>query len=211
MSACLGPKYNLELFSGLSRIYHFYPWIWFLYIIAVVLLIRTLPLFCDSSHLSLLNEDRYSCSECSFIGFVFKQTYVSFFSYCLHWYSDSFKESMEKSSYSDWLINNSIAELVASTGLPVNISDAYQDPRFDAEVRDVFLFRSLKVQLSLCRWFAGWSQKRTSYRFAATFEFTGNSFMLLLCDLISYIAYCRMTEKLPFSSLHYGKMAEYYD
>ncbi|ELW63769.1 Dual 3',5'-cyclic-AMP and -GMP phosphodiesterase 11A [Tupaia chinensis] len=40
---------------------------------------------------------------------------------------------MEKSSYSDWLINNSIAELVASTGLPVNISDAYQDPRFDAE------------------------------------------------------------------------------
>ena len=50
---------------------------------------------------------------------------------------DSFKESMEKSSYSDWLINNSIAELVASTGLPVNISDAYQDPRFDAEVRGV--------------------------------------------------------------------------
>ncbi|KAK1903302.1 Dual 3'5'-cyclic-AMP and -GMP phosphodiesterase 11A, partial [Dissostichus eleginoides] len=44
-----------------------------------------------------------------------------------------FKDSMEKSSYSDWLINNSIAELVASTGLPVNISDAYQDPRFDAE------------------------------------------------------------------------------
>lgn len=44
---------------------------------------------------------------------------------------------MEKSpSYSDWLINNSIAELVASTGLPVNISDAYQDPRFDADVRD---------------------------------------------------------------------------
>ncbi|ELK32711.1 Dual 3',5'-cyclic-AMP and -GMP phosphodiesterase 11A [Myotis davidii] len=42
---------------------------------------------------------------------------------------------MEKSSYSDWLINNSIAELVASTGLPVNISDAYQDPRFDAERR----------------------------------------------------------------------------
>lgn len=42
---------------------------------------------------------------------------------------------MEKSSYSDWLINNSIAELVASTGLPVNISDAYQDPRFDAEVK----------------------------------------------------------------------------
>lgn len=49
----------------------------------------------------------------------------------------SFKDSVEKSSsYSDWLINNSIAELVASTGLPVNISDAYQDPRFDAEVRE---------------------------------------------------------------------------
>uniref|UniRef100_A0A8C1PTY3 Phosphodiesterase n=1 Tax=Cyprinus carpio TaxID=7962 RepID=A0A8C1PTY3_CYPCA len=44
---------------------------------------------------------------------------------------NSFKDSIEKSSYSDWLINNSIAELVASTGLPVNISDAYQDPRFD--------------------------------------------------------------------------------
>lgn len=43
--------------------------------------------------------------------------------------------SMEKLSCSDWLINNSIAELVASTGLPVNISDVCQDPRFDAEVR----------------------------------------------------------------------------
>lgn len=41
---------------------------------------------------------------------------------------------MEKLSCSDWLINNSIAELVASTGLPVNISDVCQDPRFDAEV-----------------------------------------------------------------------------
>ncbi|XP_023658281.1 dual 3',5'-cyclic-AMP and -GMP phosphodiesterase 11A isoform X1 [Paramormyrops kingsleyae] len=41
--------------------------------------------------------------------------------------------SMEKLSSSDWLINNSIAELVASTGLPVNISDVCQDPRFDAE------------------------------------------------------------------------------
>ncbi|XP_029307758.1 dual 3',5'-cyclic-AMP and -GMP phosphodiesterase 11A [Cottoperca gobio] len=40
---------------------------------------------------------------------------------------------MEKLSCSDWLINNSIAELVASTGLPVNISDVCQDPRFDAE------------------------------------------------------------------------------
>lgn len=44
------------------------------------------------------------------------------------------KVSMEKVSCSDWLINNSIAELVASTGLPVNISDVCQDPRFDAEV-----------------------------------------------------------------------------
>ncbi|KAK3551315.1 hypothetical protein QTP70_013919 [Hemibagrus guttatus] len=41
--------------------------------------------------------------------------------------------SMEKVSCSDWLINNSIAELVASTGLPVNISDVCQDPRFDSE------------------------------------------------------------------------------
>lgn len=62
---------------------------------------------------------------------------VFFSSLALHF--DSFKDSMEKSSsYSDWLINNSIAELVASTGLPVNISDAYQDPRFDAEVRDFY-------------------------------------------------------------------------
>lgn len=61
---------------------------------------------------------------------------VYFSSLALHF--DSFKDSMEKSSYSDWLINNSIAELVASTGLPVNISDAYQDPRFDAEVRDFY-------------------------------------------------------------------------
>ncbi|KAK2526069.1 Pde11a [Columba guinea] len=52
---------------------------------------------------------------------------------------NSFKDSVEKSpSYSDWLINNSIAELVASTGLPVNISDAYQDPRFDAEAFVIF-------------------------------------------------------------------------
>ncbi|XP_049587857.1 dual 3',5'-cyclic-AMP and -GMP phosphodiesterase 11A isoform X2 [Syngnathus scovelli] len=41
--------------------------------------------------------------------------------------------SIDKLSCSDWLINNSIAELVASTGLPVNISDVCQDPRFDAE------------------------------------------------------------------------------
>lgn len=63
--------------------------------------------------------------------------FLLFFSLCHlpFLFSDpSFKDSMEKSSYSDWLINNSIAELVASTGLPVNISDAYQDPRFDAEV-----------------------------------------------------------------------------
>lgn len=50
---------------------------------------------------------------------------------------NSFRDNLEKpsASYSDWLVNNSIAELVASTGLPVNNSDAYQDPRFDAEVR----------------------------------------------------------------------------
>ncbi|KTG39739.1 hypothetical protein cypCar_00004793 [Cyprinus carpio] len=46
--------------------------------------------------------------------------------------------SMEKVSCSDWLINNSIAELVASTGLPVNISDVCQDPRFDAEAFVIF-------------------------------------------------------------------------
>uniref|UniRef100_A0A7M4F577 Phosphodiesterase n=1 Tax=Crocodylus porosus TaxID=8502 RepID=A0A7M4F577_CROPO len=59
---------------------------------------------------------------------------------------NSFKDSMEKSSsYSDWLINNSIAELVASTGLPVNISDAYQDPRFDAEADQISGFHIRSV------------------------------------------------------------------
>uniref|UniRef100_A0A8C1YTT4 Phosphodiesterase n=1 Tax=Cyprinus carpio TaxID=7962 RepID=A0A8C1YTT4_CYPCA len=60
---------------------------------------------------------------------------------------NSFKDSMEKSSYSDWLINNSIAELVASTGLPVNISDAYQDPRFDAEADQ---FSGFHIRSVLC-------------------------------------------------------------
>ncbi|XP_016336324.1 dual 3',5'-cyclic-AMP and -GMP phosphodiesterase 11A-like [Sinocyclocheilus anshuiensis] len=55
-------------------------------------------------------------------------------SMCVCVYVGAFdKVSMEKVSCSDWLINNSIAELVASTGLPVNISDVCQDPRFDAE------------------------------------------------------------------------------
>ncbi|KAM5267850.1 dual 3',5'-cyclic-AMP and -GMP phosphodiesterase 11A isoform 2-T2 [Hipposideros larvatus] len=58
---------------------------------------------------------------------------------------NSSKESMEKSSYSDWLINNSVAELVASTGLPVNISDAYQDPRFDAEADQISGFHIRSV------------------------------------------------------------------
>uniref|UniRef100_A0A8C0QKT0 Phosphodiesterase n=1 Tax=Chelonoidis abingdonii TaxID=106734 RepID=A0A8C0QKT0_CHEAB len=58
------------------------------------------------------------------------------------------EDSMEKSSsYSDWLINNSIAELVASTGLPVNISDAYQDPRFDAEADQ---FSGFHIRSVLC-------------------------------------------------------------
>ncbi len=55
-----------------------------------------------------------------------------------------FQGQHRKSSYSDWLINNSIAELVASTGLPVNISDAYQDPRFDAEVRSLNKWKQLE-------------------------------------------------------------------
>ncbi|XP_032814404.1 dual 3',5'-cyclic-AMP and -GMP phosphodiesterase 11A [Petromyzon marinus] len=46
------------------------------------------------------------------------------------------ESSLEKAMSSDWLINNSIAELVASTGLPVNISDVYQDPRFDTKHAD---------------------------------------------------------------------------
>ncbi|KAF4796800.1 Dual 3',5'-cyclic-AMP and -GMP phosphodiesterase 11A [Turdus rufiventris] len=64
----------------------------------------------------------------------------------------SFKDSVEKSpSYSDWLINNSIAELVASTGLPVNISDAYQDPRFDADLNIVKKLRYLGCILSVAQ------------------------------------------------------------
>ncbi|XP_044525016.1 dual 3',5'-cyclic-AMP and -GMP phosphodiesterase 11A [Gracilinanus agilis] len=58
---------------------------------------------------------------------------------------NSFKDSMEKSSYSDWLINNSIAELVASTGLPVNVTDAYQDPRLDAEADQISGFHIRSV------------------------------------------------------------------
>ncbi|XP_048340427.1 dual 3',5'-cyclic-AMP and -GMP phosphodiesterase 11A [Sphaerodactylus townsendi] len=60
---------------------------------------------------------------------------------------NSLKDSMEKptSSYSDWLVNNSIAELVASTGLPVNISDACQDPRFDAEADQISGFHIRSV------------------------------------------------------------------
>lgn len=64
---------------------------------------------------------------------------------------------MEKSSsYSDWLINNSIAELVASTGLPVNISDAYQDPRFDAEVRDFYKCNYI-LFFGHCNWYKNFS------------------------------------------------------
>lgn len=85
---------------------------------------------------------------------------LSFSSFLLlAWCSGSFKESMEKSSYSDWLINNSIAELVASTGLPVNVSDAYQDPRFDAEVRGALY----EVLLSQCWWFSGGGGEGMSY------------------------------------------------
>ncbi|KAJ1065408.1 hypothetical protein K5549_014413 [Capra hircus] len=40
---------------------------------------------------------------------------------------------------------NSVAELVASTGLPVNISDAYQDPRFDAEADQISGFHIRSV------------------------------------------------------------------
>ncbi|XP_054826097.1 dual 3',5'-cyclic-AMP and -GMP phosphodiesterase 11A [Eublepharis macularius] len=60
---------------------------------------------------------------------------------------NSLKDSLEKpsSSYSDWLVNSSIAELVASTGLPVNISDAYQDPRFDAEADQISGFHIRSV------------------------------------------------------------------
>ncbi|XP_034284240.1 dual 3',5'-cyclic-AMP and -GMP phosphodiesterase 11A isoform X2 [Pantherophis guttatus] len=59
---------------------------------------------------------------------------------CIADTENSFRDNLEKpsASYSDWLVNNSIAELVASTGLPVNNSDAYQDPRFDAEAFVIF-------------------------------------------------------------------------
>ncbi|MBN3276997.1 PDE11 phosphodiesterase, partial [Polyodon spathula] len=53
--------------------------------------------------------------------------------------------SMEKLSCSDWLINNSIAELVASTGLPVNINDVCKVPWFEAETKHLgfILIRSV--------------------------------------------------------------------
>ncbi|XP_029101730.1 dual 3',5'-cyclic-AMP and -GMP phosphodiesterase 11A isoform X2 [Scleropages formosus] len=75
----------------------------------------------------------------------FSQTFELMSPLCSADHEISDKVSMEKLSCSDWLINNSIAELVASTGLPVNISDVCQDPRFDAEADQVsgFHIRSI--------------------------------------------------------------------
>nr|XP_057939500.1 dual 3',5'-cyclic-AMP and -GMP phosphodiesterase 11A isoform X3 [Doryrhamphus excisus] len=63
----------------------------------------------------------------------FSKTFELMSPKCFSFVSPHPYDSMEKLSCSDWLINNSIAELVASTGLPVNISDVCQDPRFDSE------------------------------------------------------------------------------
>lgn len=112
--------------------------------------------------------------------------------------SDSFKESVEKSSYSDWLINNSIAELVASTGLPVNVSDAYQDPRFDAEVRGALYF---EVLLSQC-WWLFWLRWRRNVMQSHSNQ--DNWHLWALCDLVPSIACCWLL--LSGSSQTWGEM-----
>jgi hypothetical protein len=69
----------------------------------------------------------------------------------------------------------------------VNISDAYQDPRFDAEVRGILWLLSwgfIVTMLMVC-WL---KQKRTSYRLTATPEFTGSSSAYLISDLLFSIA-----------------------
>lgn len=77
--------------------------------------------------------------------------------------------SMEKLSCSDWLINNSIAELVASTGLPVNISDVCQDPRFDAEVWTYqsphYTYKTLYKCMDTHTWLQTAQQKCQNYCF----------------------------------------------
>ncbi|MBN3300306.1 PDE11 phosphodiesterase, partial [Amia calva] len=85
------------------------------------------------------------CERCSVVKFT--KSFELLSPKCSADTENSFKDSIEKSSYSDWLINNSIAELVASTGLPVNISDAYQDPRFDAEADQ---FSGFHIRSVLC-------------------------------------------------------------
>lgn len=100
--------------------------------------------------------------------------------------SGSFRESMEKSSYSDWLINNSIAELVASTGLPVNVSDAYQDPRFDAEVRGSLC----EVLLSQCWRVFFWLRWRRDVMQSHSNQ--DNWPVCTHCDLVPSVAYRRL-------------------
>uniref|UniRef100_UPI00358DD9A3 dual 3',5'-cyclic-AMP and -GMP phosphodiesterase 11A n=1 Tax=Myxine glutinosa TaxID=7769 RepID=UPI00358DD9A3 len=60
--------------------------------------------------------------------------------------------SPEKSPCSDWIINNSIAEVVASTGLSVNINDALQDPRFDSENADLMSGSHVRAVLCVPIW-----------------------------------------------------------
>ena len=98
---------------------------------------------------------------------------------------------MEKSSYSDWLINNSIAELVASTGLPVNISDAYQDPRFDAEVTTSALSKSRHDHCKSAGWI-NMGIKKFPTRMNVTSENTMAS--VVVTDVKSYIIRNRSTD-----------------
>ncbi|TKS67178.1 Dual 3',5'-cyclic-AMP and -GMP phosphodiesterase 11A [Collichthys lucidus] len=102
----------------------------------------------------------------------------------------SFKDSMEKSSYSDWLINNSIAELVASTGLPVNISDAYQDPRFDAEAFVIFCGLGINNTIMYDQVKKSWAKQSVAL------------------DVLSYHATCSKTEVDKFKAANIPLVCE---
>uniref|UniRef100_A0A8D0L4N8 Phosphodiesterase n=1 Tax=Sphenodon punctatus TaxID=8508 RepID=A0A8D0L4N8_SPHPU len=118
---------------------------------------------------------------------------------------NSFKDSIEKSSsYSDWLVNNSIADLVASTGLPVNISDAYQDPRFDAEADQISGFHIRSV---LCAFviFCGLGINNTIMYDQVKKSWAKQSVAL---DVLSYHATCSKAEVDKFKAANIPLVSE---
>ncbi|NXS44585.1 PDE11 phosphodiesterase, partial [Balaeniceps rex] len=129
---------------------------------------------------------------------------------------NSFKDSVEKSSsYSDWLINNSIAELVASTGLPVNISDAYQDPRFDAEADQISGFHIRSV-LCVPIWNSNHQIIGKTFLIAALFfpiistcQVYKNGFLsFVLGQVLSYHATCSKAEVDKFKAANIPLVSE---